>query len=338
MSDDRRGFFKTLGAATAALAAAPAVLNQVTTASAAVQSRSPAAGHFLLELDQVAVGFLRSADGGTATADVIEEAVGPDFIIHKHLGAVRYEDITITCGTGMSQAFYQWIQDTLDRKFSRRNGAIVAADFNFKEISRLNFTEALLTEIGFPACDAASKDAAFMTVKWSPEFTQQVKPSGATVKGISTKAQKLWLPSNFRLTINGLETATQRVNKIEALVVKQKFTEEQIGDVRDFQKEPSHLEFPNLVITFPESHAQAFYDWHEDFVINGNNGPAQEKGGMLEYLAPDLKTVLFTLEFFNLGIFKLAPEKIEAGGENIRRLKAEMYCEEMNFSFGPVSA
>ena len=46
-------------------------------------------------------------------------------------------------------------------------------------------------------------------------------------------------------------------------------------------------------------------------------------GARLELLAPDLKEVLFTLTFKNLGIFKVAPEKAEAGSESIRRVKAE---------------
>lgn len=333
MSDDRRGFFKKVGAATAALAAAPAVLDQAVSA-AAVKQRAFVAGTFFLELDGVAAGFLRSADGGTATGIVLEQQFGDSPFIKKTIGGVKYEDITITCGTGMSKVFYQWIQDTLDLKFVRKNGAIITADFNLKEISRLNFMDALLTEIGFPACDAASKDAAFMTLKFSPESTQRAKPSGATLKGIGTKVQKLWLPSNFRLTIDGLEMATAHVNKIDALTVKAKVVEAQPGEERDPGLEPTQLEFPNLVITFPESDAQPFYDWHEDFVIQGFASDEDEKSGMLEYLAPDLKTVLFTLEFFNLGIFKLTPEKAEAGSESLRRLKAEMYCEEMQFSFG----
>ena len=68
-------------------------------------------------------------------------------------------------------------------------------------------------------------------------------------------------------------------------------------------------------------------------MINGNASAEDEKSGMLEYLTPNLKDVLFTINFHNLGIFKLAPEKLEAGGEQIRRVKAEMYCERMEFNF-----
>jgi hypothetical protein len=47
---------------------------------------------------------------------------------------------------------------------------------------------------------------------------------------------------------------------------------------------------------------------------------------------------LFKLDFHHLGIFKLAPEPVEPGGENIRRVKAEMYCEEIKFSYTPAWA
>ena len=110
-------------------------------------------------------------------------------------------------------------------------------------------------------------------------------------------------------------------------------TENAVGEMRDYEKEPASIEFPNLVITFPESHADEFYKWHEDFVIKGNNGQDKEKGGSLEYLTPNLTDTLFTLTFHNLGVFKLTPEKVEAGNEQIRRLKAEMYCEKIDFAY-----
>ena len=99
------------------------------------------------------------------------------------------------------------------------------------------------------------------------------------------------------------------------------------------EREPASLEVPNLVVTFSEAIADPWYKWHEDFVIKGLNGDDKEKGGSLVYLTPDMKE-LFTITFKHLGIFKLTPEKVEAGSENIRRVKAEMYCEEMTFDYG----
>jgi len=303
-----------------------------------IQARAFGAGKYGIELDGIMAGWLHSGEGGHATSDVVVEKLGPDHIARKHIGGVKYEDITVTCGTGMSKGFYNWIKDSFDHKHSRKNGALIAANYDFKELTRLTFYNALVTEIGMPALDAASKDAAKMTIKFSPEYTRfsSVAGGGASISGkyaADAKIQKKWLPANFRLKIRTLEVPCLKVNKIEALVIKQKVTENPVGEQRDYQKEPTSVETPNLVVTFPESSSKEFYDWHEDFVIKGNNGQDKELDGSLEYLTPNLQEVLFTLNFFNLGIFKCTPDKIESHSDNIRRVKAEMYCEEIKYNF-----
>jgi hypothetical protein len=330
---DRRQFLKVAGAGGVALAALPILIRaQTAEATPATQAAGNThgfvSGRLALDLDNSRAGGLHSVEGGHAIAEVVMENVGLDHIQRKHLAGVKYEDITVTCGTGMSKQFYQWIKDSFNHKYTRQNGAIIG------EHACLTFTNAFITEVGMPALDAASKDAATMTITWRPETTRHTRGGGGGSGGpIRAKEQKKWLTSNFRLRIGDLEEACKRVNKIEALVVKPKTIADAGGERRDDEQEPTHLEVPNLVITLPELHAKPFYDWHEHFVIKGNNGPDQEKSGTLEYLAPDLGKDLFTLTFSHLGIFKLTPEKVEAGGENIRRLKAEMYCEEITFNF-----
>lgn len=293
------------------------------------------AGKYALELDGVIVGWLVSGEGGHAYADVVTEQSGPDYLVKKHIGNVKYEDITIKVSTGMSKAFYNWLADFMTGRSPRKSGSIIATDFSNRELQRLSFTNALITEVSFPALDAASKDAAYLTVKLTPEMTRQSLGKGATVRVPGdAKAQKKWLPSNFRLKIDGLDAAAARVNKIEAITVKQRVSTDNIGEMRDYEQEPAGLEIPNLVITFPESHASDFLDYFEDFVIRGNAGQDQEKSGSLEFLSQDRKDVLFRLELRNLGIFKLTPDKVESGAEQIRRVKAEMYCEDVRFTFG----
>ncbi|HLK16182.1 MAG TPA: phage tail protein [Fimbriimonadaceae bacterium] len=294
--------------------------------------RGYVAGHYALELDGKLAGWLMKVSGGQASAGVVDEKLGADHIVHKHIGNVKYDEITFNCGTGMSRDMYEWIKAEFDGKYVRRSGAIVQADYNFKQLTRLDFQNALISEVGFPACDASSKDAAKMTIKVSPEVTRLQKGSG-NLSGPPTnpQMQKRWLPANFRLTIDGIDCT--RVSKIDAITVKQKVVEAGTGQIRDYEKEPAHLEVPNLVISIPESHAQAFYQWHEDFVVKGNNGQNGEKHGELTFLAPDMRTELFTLNFQHIGIFKIGPDKSVPGAENIRRVKVEMYCEDIKFDY-----
>ncbi|HEY6227412.1 MAG TPA: phage tail protein [Verrucomicrobiae bacterium] len=277
-------------------------------------------------------GWIHSAEGGHAYADVVTEKQGPDGIVHKHLAGVKYEDIAITCGAGMSKAFFEWIQSTLQHKFERKDGAIVATDFNFNSMTVLKFSQALISEIGFPALDGSSKEAAKLTLKFSPELTEYKHTVGAPIiDDPSDLKQKKWLVSNFRFKIDGLDESSNRVGKIEAITIKQKVVENPVGENRDFDTTTS-LDFSNLKITLPEHNAEDLFGWFEDFVIKGNDTQDKERTGTLEYLTPDLKTTLFALDFHQVGIFKLTPDDFTPdNSDKLRKVSAEMYVEEIKF-------
>src|SRR5262249_54672525 len=139
--------------------------------------------------------------------------------------------------------------------------------------------------------------------------------------------QDMWLPSNFRLEIDGLDCT--RVSRIDPFTVKQHAVADQIGDARDFLKEPGRIEFPNLAVTLAENAAATWLDWFERFVVKGNNADSQEKNGALVFLSPNRQTELARINFFNLGIFKIAHLKAEAAAEQIQRVTAALYCERM---------
>lgn len=283
-------------------------------------------GKYALELDGVVVGWLSTAEGGNAVAAVVTEKIGGDWLAKKHIAGVKYEDITVTFDANMGEAVYAWIKSTMNGEATRKNGAIIAADFDLKEQSRLTFTNALITEIGMPALDAASKDAAKMTIKFAPEYTRYVTSSRGREIPIDSKGkQKQWLPANFRLRIEGLEEPSARVAKIDAITVKQ-------GVVRSMKGQlvPTKLEVPNLAVAIGDLDGDGFYSWAESSFTDRTK--TNERNGSLEYLDARNEP-LFTLTFTNLGIFKVAPDKMEAGAEGIRRVKAEMYCEDIRFSY-----
>lgn len=332
MANDRRDFLKQVGTGAAAVAALSKLVEQPS--QGATSYRGFTAGKFSLQLDGAHVGWIQSFEGGQATADVVTEKVNDGTVAHKHLAGVKYEDITISCGAGMSKAFYEWIKASFDHKHERKDGAIVAADYNFNTMTILSFSQALISEIGFPACDAGSKDAAKMTLKFSPALTQYQFNVGRPVfqePPPEPDKQTRWLVSNFRLKIDGLDEASARVNKIEAITVKQTVVEDSVGEDRGLI--PGPLDYSDLKITLPEHNAGEVTAWHEDFVIKGENGQDKERTGTLEFLTEDLKTTLFSLEFDHLGIFKLTPDPYTSDNSGkLRHIQAEMYVEEIKFN------
>jgi hypothetical protein len=69
-------------------------------------------------------------------------------------------------------------------------------------------------------------------------------------------------------------------------------------------------------------------------VLKGNSGEQNERVGTLELLDPGMKSVLLTVTFHHLGIFGFRPESADATKENVRRVKVEMYCEQITLAPG----
>jgi hypothetical protein len=196
---------------------------------------------------------------------------------------------------------------------------------------------ALLTEVTVPKMDAAAKEPAYLTVKLAPELVRVKKGDGKATGELGKNEQKQFLPSNFRVTIDGLDCT--KIVSVDALTVKQATVADDIGDARDHELERGNIEFPNLKIALAASAAESWRTWFADFVINGDNGEENEKSGKIELLSPNRQTVLATITLLNLGIYRLDDDWTGAeSADKVRRVRADLYCERMQFGIGQPKA
>jgi hypothetical protein len=286
--------------------------------------RTYTAGRFALELDGAASELQSATDSGQSGL-VIEEPLAPGAVIaKKHIANVKWCECTVAAGMGLDKGFYNWIQQSFDKSFARKSGSVVAADFDYNELSRLNFQDGVITELTMPALDAGSKDAAKLLVTiGSSSFDH-----AAGRYPLNAKHQKMWSPANFRLSIDGVDT--RRVSKIDSFTIKQSITEDAKG-----VKVPGKIEIPDLSISIADEDAGSITAWLEDFIVNGHNGEDFERGGKLEYLAPDNRTVLATLSLTRVGIFKGTAEPSENNSDKLRaaRIGFRIYCEDAKLTF-----
>jgi hypothetical protein len=290
-------------------------------------------GHFAFTLDSFNCGLVQEVKGFDVDAEVTQLPEAHNYFVRKHIQNVKYSPGTIKFGAVMGSPIHDWIQASLDMNYMRKSGAIDALDFKLESRHTIEFKDALINEITFPACDAAAKDAAFVQLGFSPEIIRRKAGSGAKMSNPVNVDQKSFTPSNFRLSIDGLEDPCKQISKVNALTVKQTAVFNQVGVLRDYEQEPGHLEYPNLEITLSEEHVQPFLDWHQSFVIDGENEEAKHRQGALEYLNLKRDKTLMTVELRNLGITKVAAAAFTNNDDKIAAYTVTMYTESLGAKF-----
>jgi hypothetical protein len=211
------------------------------------------------------------------------------------------------------------------------DGAIVAATPNLEARTRHEFQDALLTEIGFPACDGASKDASFFTLRVAPAKVDVKDADGSALPAV--QKQKLWQASAFRFTLGNLPC--KRVAKIDAFTVKQKAAAPPEGDQRDPVKHPAKIEIPDLRVAISLADVGPWSDWAETFIARGKNSDADELTGSIEYLDPSLKGVLGKVDLVHVGLVGLRRLLPPGDPDTVGLFEVELYVEEMHLDIDP---
>jgi len=272
------------------------------------------------------IAFLRKASGGNVGCRVVAFASGNDPFAEKQLDGTTNDDVAVEFGMAMSSNLFDWIATSWGPNPPSRDGALLACDLQYTIRSERGFVAALISETSFPALDAASKTPAYLGLRVTPRSVLPViDPATKLNLGPGVK-QKLWLTSNFRLDIDGINTS--KVSRIAPFAVRRSVEVVQSGGTTTLQA--GLIQFPNLRITLSTVNADSWVDWYEDFVLNGNNGPAAERNGSIRFLAPNLIEELARVDLKGLGIFRLTTDKDEdAPADQIQRLTAHLYCEQM---------
>jgi hypothetical protein len=274
------------------------------------KARGYDASHFAVELDGRHVGFPIAVSGGEVFADVVEEApVGGT--VDKHLGPRRYEPIVIEAGLSMETAWFDAIGDMLEGQGAALSGAIVMLDFNYAVVRRLEWKAGVITEVGFPKADTSdTKTAGRLRVVIAPQATSLTFGGGAySGRGMIGTKPKSLLPSNFRFTVNGLESACTRISQVSAITVHRRDT----GVIT--------LDDVEFLVTAAD--AAPFSAWFDGLV----DGKDTERSGVLAFLDPAFTNDLIRLELRALGVFRVAMERLQNGSEVIVRVRVHMYCE-----------
>lgn len=290
-----------------------------------------AAAHFALELSGVEdVAVVRSIEGGGLKAEVMTHQIGATYERWRQLGKPKFEDIKLQLGTALSRPFLEWISNFFAGKCERKNGAIVAGDFHYKERARREFSEALITELTIPKFDANDKSTVYMNVTLGVEDIVYKTGDGRELNNVGNPdAQKAWKACNFHFRIDGFECCS-RATKIDSFTIKHSLVEYHSGGRRTAVKTPGMIEYPQISFYLPEADAQPLAD---HFKRRGIDGEVPGRlHGQIETFG-NAKDAKFTLEFFGADIVSIQPDKSDSTSEELKQVKVDLYVERMSFKY-----
>jgi phage tail-like protein len=300
-------------------------------------NRAYSAAHFGLELGSGTakdVGLLRSIEGGGVSAEVLSYQYGDNYDIWRQMGKPKYEDIKLQVGMSMSSDFYKWIYEFVSGKGTRKDGAIVAADFKYKERARREFSSAMITELAFPKLDGSDKNPAYMNVTMAPEKIEFKPGTNSDLRYTwDEKKQKMWTACNFSFVIDGYQQLLTRVTKVDGFSIKQKPIEYHVSEQRYPMKTAGRIEWPGITFYLPEADAKPLLD---DFTARAGTADKLTKFGGLNgaiQTYDNAKTALIRIEFKGAQFKSATPDKSDASSEEMKLVKFELAIESMMFSY-----
>jgi len=283
-------------------------------------------GHFELTIDGTdSSAYLKSIDGGWIKAAVLKEAIGPENQQVTHHSTLEIEPFSLEVGMAGSDGILQWIQESWNKDWGRRNGQITHANFDLKATFEHEFRDALILETTFPAMKATGKDPAYLKVKILPQTVKTKIGSGHNVSSNVGSKQKMWMTNAFQFVIDGLDKMVN-TNSIDSFTVKQGVQKHYVGKNRFPEIVPTKIERPTITGTIGLNYASDLFKWHDQ--VNGQetgqSGTAAERTGHLHFLAPNKIDVLFGLNFYHISLTQVSIAPSTANADGTKQVKFEL--------------
>jgi len=290
------------------------------------------AGHFELSIDGAkSTHYLKSVEGGWIKAAEMKESVGRDNIQIKHHSTVEIEPFACEMGMAATRDVMKWLKESRDKQWCYRSGEIAHGNMNMKIVFLHQFKNALLTEVGFPACDAKSKETAYLKLKMLAQTVEtSAQPGTTAMNAWGGPKQKQWSASAFRFHVDGVPDSDY-VSKVDAFTIKQGVNKTYTGKHRFPTIVPSKLEIPGLSGTINMSSARGFLDWYQATMAMevGSQADKAEKEAVLEFLSPDYSKAICRIRFHRVGLTGISVLQSQANAESTKALKFDLSVEDV---------
>lgn len=285
--------------------------------------RVAALGQYLMSIGGGKWAPVTKAEGMDFKIEKVEHKLGSDNQNILSVGNPEYTDLKFDLGIIMGADMKQWMLDTINKAYSRRNGVLDYADYNFKVIASKAFSEALIKEINLPKMEAKGKDSGKISITVAVEDVQYQPGDGKVLQGVANQGQKIWLNNAFKMDIPGW--ANDAVTSVDAYKIEQKVTKNWVGHMRHPTIEPSDLIYSDLTVTFQPTQDQekSMMQLAKDIMMDGNYDASKDIAILLTYLDPSKKKELGSITFNGCFPIEVTRGGSESGKDGMTEIKVK---------------
>ncbi len=247
----------------------------------------------------------RSANGNTLSKVIRDGKLTDNEYLNFTYEKMSGNEIQIELGMGFIPGSLRDLMNSfITGQPVKKSGSFIAADINTKVNSVIDFRNALITEISFPFMDVKSKSTPMaISLKFKPEEISFKKETEKTAELSKPDYKKQWMPSNFKIEIEGLPC--KEIKRVESFKITQKNVEEQIGPAKDNKIVPGKMEYPNLVFYVPDFDGESWEYWYSNFE---KQKITDVKKGSIRYFDKNSNQV-FALSFKNIIPVSVQPSR-----------------------------
>jgi hypothetical protein len=248
-------------------------------------------GKLALQIDGTSVAYLKSISCGAVSAEVQRTAVVEGTKLSgdpkQIVGPAQYQSCELEVPWGsIDPAVSGWISQALNGQAAPKTLNVLYLDYDYKEKRRLELLNAAISEVTLPKAQAsASKDPAQVKLTLQPEIVRAFAGSGAAVS--AGAAQKSQLGSNFSFTWGSTTLGAMEVGPL-SFTVDPKTKRAQLSELA-------------LVVSEADPKLATVDSSFRKFLIDGQNGDANEVTAVLEWLDPTLKVTTSKFTFAGVG-------------------------------------
>jgi hypothetical protein len=291
-----------------------------------------AVSNFHIEIDGQSGGYLSSFQAPSYEIEDVSQALGPDYITKKMMGAPKIGEATAVFNISQAGALLAWVETVWNKQCVEKDTTVRIADQDYNIKRGIDMGACVINKLEFPELKASDGKKHFeITAGWQAQNLSYVAGGGKAQGQMGSKA-KAWMVNNYEVQpVFGLKT--QWITSMGLPKITPKISKESHGKFRLPLLNYASIEFATVKMEISSAGYAEAENLAKRILQDGNCEESEFQDILIDMKDQSLKKTLGTFTLIGCGLkkFDWAP-KLEGGKEGLALCTLEFMVEDFRFA------